>query len=352
MVQILDIEKVELAMHRLCDSVTQARFQGALFVSRTGKTMIDAGYGWADQRTGRPNTPETPFQIASISKQFTAGAILLLQEQGAVSVHDPLERWLPECSREWKSITVHQLLAHTSGIGHWGDFPQLSLYHPMERADLLAIFQQGPLKFAPGTGWAYSSPGYVLLAHIVEHIAGEPYVRFVQRRILDPLSMTQSSVGTRFAHPEKQAVGYAGKRELPSFELDTVGFGAGDVWATARDLGLWNHALLMPDRLLSAASLALMFTSHASVPDAVSEMHGVWYGYGWFLAEIRGHHVCFQPGDNSGFGALNLLVPAEALTIILLTNDEDFDIWDLGQTLLDQALEEDWEAEREADGHA
>lgn len=339
-------------MHRLSDSVMQAQFQGVLFVSRANKTVIEAGYGWADHRTGRPNTPETTFQIASVSKQLTAAAILLLQEQGALSVHDPLERWLPGCSAAWQSITVHHLLTHTSGIGHWRDFPHLSLYHPMARADLLAIFQQVPLKFAPGTAWAYSSPGYVLLAHLVEQITGEPYAQFVQRRILDPLSMTQSSVGTHSSHPERQAVGYAGKTELPSFELDTVSIGAGDVWATAGDLGLWNQALLMPDRLLTAASLALMFTSHASVPDAYSEKRDVSYGYGWFLAQIGGHHVCFHPGDNSGFGALNLLVPAQALTIILLTNDEDLQLWNLGQTLLEQALEEAWEAEREADRRA
>lgn len=339
-------------MHRLSDSVMQAQFQGALFVSRANKTVIDAGYGMADHRLVSPNTPETTFQIASVSKQLTAAAILLLQEQRALSVHDPLSRWLPGCSAEWQSITVHHLLAHTSGIGHWRDFPQLSLYHPMARADLLAIFQQGPLKFAPGAGWAYSSPGYVLLAHLVEQITGEPYAQFIQRRILDPLSMTRSSVGTRSSHPEQRAVGYAGKTEVPSFELDTVSIGAGDVWATAGDLGIWDQALLMPDRLLTAASLALMFTSQASVPDAYSEKHDVSYGYGWFLAEIGGHHVCFHPGDNSGFGALNLLVPAQALTIILLTNDEDLNLWNLGQTLLEQALEEAWEAEREADGRA
>lgn len=331
-------------MHRLSDTVTKARFQGALLVGRANKTMIDAGYGWADHRTARPNTPGTLFQIASISKQFTAGAILLLQEQGALSVHDPLERWLPDCPQEWQSITVHHLLTHTSGIGHWQDFPQLSLYHPIARANLLAIFQQVPLKFAPGTAWAYSSPGYVLLAHIVENSAGEPYARFVQRRMFAPLTMTRSSVGNRSSHPEQQAVGYAGKKELPSFDLDTVSIGAGDVWATACDLGLWNQALMTPGRLLTAESLALMFTSHASVPDAVSELHDAAYGYGWFLAEIGGHHVYFHPGDNSGFGALNLLVPAEALTIILLANDENFDIWGLAQTLLNQALEEVWEA--------
>jgi CubicO group peptidase (beta-lactamase class C family) len=339
-IQILDIEKEELAMHHLSDSVTQARFQGALFVSRANKTMIDAGYGWADRRTSRPNTPETPFQIASISKQLAAGAILLLQEKGALSVHDPLERWLPECSQEWKSITVHHLLTHTSGIDHWGDLPHLSLYHPIARADLFAIFQQAPLKFAPGTAWAYSSPGYVLLAYIVEQIADEPYAQFVQSRILAPLSMTRSSVGTHSSQPEQQAVGYAGKKKRPSFELDTVSIGAGDVWTTARDLGLWNQALMTPDRLLTAESLTLMFTSHVSIPDAVSEIHDASYGYGWFRVEIGGHHVCFHPGDNSGFGALNLLVPAETLMIILLANDEDFDIWSLGQTLLDQALEE------------
>src|SRR5947209_941626 len=121
-------------MHRLSDSVTQARFQGVLFVSRANQTLIEAGYGWADHRTARTNTPETTFQIASVSKQLAAAVILLLQEQGALSVHDPLKRWLPECSAEWQSITVHHLLTHTSGIGHWRDFPQLSLYHPIARA--------------------------------------------------------------------------------------------------------------------------------------------------------------------------------------------------------------------------
>ena len=173
----------------------------------------------------------------------------------------------------------------------------------------------------------------------MEHLAGELYAQFIQRSVLDPLSMTRSSVGTHSSHPDQQAVGYAGKMELSSFELDTVGIGAGDVWATAGDLGLWDQALLTPERLLTAASLALMFTAHASVPDAYSEMHGVSYGYGWFLAEIGGHYVCFHPGDNSGFGALNLLVPTEALTIILLANDEDIDLWDLGQKLLAQTLE-------------
>lgn len=174
------------------------------------------------------------------ARHHLSDSVMRAQFQGALSVHDLLERWLPECAQEWKSITVHHLLTHTSGIGHWGDFPHLSLYHPMARADLLAIFQQVPPKFAPGAGWAYSSPGYVLLAHLVEHIAGEPYARFVQRRVLDPLSMTRSSVGTRSSHPEQQAVGYAGKTERAYFELDTIGMGAGDVWATAPDLGLWN----------------------------------------------------------------------------------------------------------------
>lgn len=339
-------------MHRLSDIVTQARFQGVLFVNQANKTVIEAGYGWANHRTAQPNTLKTIFQIASVSKQLMAAAILLLQEQGALRVHDPLSRWLPECSAEWQSITVHQLLTHTSGIGHWRDFPQLSLYHPTARADLLAIFQQLPLKFAPGTAWAYSSPGYVLLAHLVEHLSGEPYARFIQRRILDPLSMTRSSVGNRSSHPDQQAVGYAGKTELPSFELDTVGIGAGDVWATAGDLGLWNQALLMPERLLTAASLALMFTSHASVPDAYSEMRGVSYGYGWFLTQIGDHHVCFHPGDNSGFSALNLLLPAKALTITLLANEENLDLWTLGQKILEQALEGTWEAEQAIDGPA
>src|SRR5690242_19113079 len=156
------------------DQCQQGRYSGSVFVWREGQVLLDAGYGLARREMGRPNAPKTTFQLASVSKQFTAGAILLLQEQGALSVSDRLSRWLPESPEAWQPMTLHHLLTHTSGIGHWQDFPMLKLDQPIARDELLAIFQRRPLLFSSG-GWAYSSPGYVLLAHVVEQVTGEPY---------------------------------------------------------------------------------------------------------------------------------------------------------------------------------
>src|SRR5579884_184421 len=164
----------------LFDRTLEGRFNGAVLVRHAGRTLISRGYGQADRGHGRPNTPQTAFQIASISKQFAAAAILLLQESGALSVHDQLCTWLPDAPEKWQPITVHHLLTHTSGIPHWETvFPDFrGLYEPIERERLIRIFQSEPLKFPPGSGWAYSSPGYVLLGHIVEQVSGEPYASF------------------------------------------------------------------------------------------------------------------------------------------------------------------------------
>ncbi|MFI5272689.1 MAG: serine hydrolase domain-containing protein [Ktedonobacterales bacterium] len=109
----------------------QGQLSGSVLVRHEGTTLLDAGYGLAEHGTARPNTPETAFQIASVSKQLAAAAILLLQEQGALPVHVTLSRWLPACPAEWKSITLHHLLTHTSGVGHWHDFSALSLYRAL-----------------------------------------------------------------------------------------------------------------------------------------------------------------------------------------------------------------------------
>jgi CubicO group peptidase (beta-lactamase class C family) len=316
----------------------QGRLSGSVFVRRADKTLLDAGYGLAEHGTARPNTPETTFQIASISKQFAAATILLLQERGALSVHDTLSRWLPECPAEWKPITLHHLLTHTSGIGHWQDLPALSLNQPISRTDLLRTFQQRPLKFPPGSGWAYSSPGYVLLAHIVEQVSGDSYARFVQRTIFHPLGMVSARAGNHAPQPERQAIGYAGKKPLPSFDLDTVSIGAGDVWSTSRDLARWDTALTTPGLLLSAESLRAMFSSHADVTDGFSELPGARYGYGWLIAEVGGRQAYFHPGDNAGFAALNIFLPASDAILILLSNDEDTDLWKLSRRMLRMAL--------------
>lgn len=131
-----------------------------------------------------------------------------------------------------------------------------------------------------------------------------------------------TSAGNQSPRPERQARGYAGAELEPVFELDTVGRGAGDVWSTTRDLALWNAALATPGALLNEASLRLMFTPYAAMPDGWAPLPDVHYGYGWIIGSIQGRPVRFHPGDNAGFNALNVYAPDCKASVILLSNDE------------------------------
>jgi CubicO group peptidase (beta-lactamase class C family) len=315
------------------------QFQGTVLVRLTGETLLDQGYGAADRTQDLPNTPATLFQLASISKQFAAAAILLLQQRGALTVHERMQHWVPRIPSTWEPITVHQLLTHTSGIGHWEDFPDLSLVAPNTWDNLLQIFQQLPLKCQPGQGWSYSSPGYVLLAHIVEQVSGKPYAAFLHEEIFHPLGMRSTGAGNRSPHPEQQALGYAGASQEPppSFELDVVGKGAGDVWSTTHDLARWNRAVATPG-LLHAASLQAMFTPHAVVPEDVAGAPGLQYGYGWFVGEVDGRYWQFHPGGNAGFSTMSVLVPAHQTMVILLANDENSETWEMSHRVVAELL--------------
>jgi CubicO group peptidase (beta-lactamase class C family) len=206
--------------------------------------------------------PSTRFQIASVSKQFTAAAVLRLAERGALGLDDPVGRRIGSCPRSWRDVTLHHLLSHTSGVGHWHDYPMIDLIRWVEPAELLETFQQLPPVFAPGTGWHYSSPGYVLLAHVVQRAANAPYRDVLTREIFGPLGMRDTFAGSS-AGRKHVARGY-GRDGLPAaaFELDVVGMGARDVWSTTHDLLVWVDGL-RAGRLLGERYRTLMLTERA-----------------------------------------------------------------------------------------
>jgi CubicO group peptidase (beta-lactamase class C family) len=161
----------------------------------------------------------------------------------------------------------------------------------------------------------------VLLAHIVEQASGQPYAAFLRQRIFHPLDMASAGAGNQAPRPEQQALGYAGEELTPSFDLETVGRGAGDIWATTGDLARWDAALTTPGPL-SAASLDAMFAPQATVPDGFARLADLRYGYGWFLGEAEGHRLRFHDGGNDGFSSFNLQMPDANAIIILLSNQE------------------------------
>jgi CubicO group peptidase (beta-lactamase class C family) len=296
---------------------------GAVLVRQGQSVLLNRGYGLRDRARQSPNTPETIFQIASVSKQFTAAVVLLLHERGLLSLEDRLCTWISHCPPAWEPITIHQLLSHTAGLGHWNDLapdPEL-LYTTTARNDLMRVFQAAPLHFPPGEGWSYSSLGFVLLAHIIELSTGETHATTLRDTIFQPLGMHSSGAGSGAPYPERRATGYSDGKPAPSFELDTVGIGTGDIWSTTADLARWDAALATPG-LLTKPSLREMFTPHAVTTSSRPELSTIHYGYGWFLSRLAGHRLYFHPGDNAGFQSFNLWLPDDAITIVVLANED------------------------------
>lgn len=233
-------------------------FSGVARVTHAGSTVRELAAGGLD--------PGLRFQLASVSKQVTAAALLLLCDESKLTASDPITRWIDRCPGSWNSITLHHLLTHTAGLPHWGDLPQIVLTQWMDPEAELEVFRQTPLRSAPGAAWYYSSPGYVLLAHVVQRASDMPYREFLQRRVFEPLELEATFAGNADGRPQV-ASGHKGGVPVESFELDATGMGAGDVWSTIDDMLRWDDALF-DTTFLREASRAAMFERHVDLPRA------------------------------------------------------------------------------------
>jgi CubicO group peptidase (beta-lactamase class C family) len=300
-------------------------FSGSMLVRMDGLIVLQRGFRYADKGECRANQSSTAFQIASVSKQFAAATVLLLQERGVLSVDDWVSAWIPGCPPAWRNMTIHHLLTHTSGIGHyWGDFPEIDVYVPTPATALLRAIMDKPLKFAPGEGWHYSSPGYRLLAHIIERATGGAYAGVINRLIFEPVGMRHTWLGSTTADPQNCALGYKGGVRVPSVDLDAVSLGAGDGWSTTGDLDRWNRAV-WAGGLLAPASTRAMFTAHAATSWSEAGVGEIRSGYGCFLTRVEGHRMIYHPGDTDGYACINAVFPDDRLHLVVLGNDEDLE---------------------------
>ncbi len=313
---------------------------GAVLVARAGKILVSRGYGLADEPTHLPNGAETRFRIGSITKQFTAAAILVLQERGKLTVQDPICHYVPDCPPQWQPITLEHLLTHSSGIPNYTefeDFDQL-LGTPVTVVDLIGRFKPRPLDFAAGERWSYSNSGYILLGAVVEKISGESYADFLGENVFAPLVLTGTGYDTNDPPLPTHASGYLNPGEPPvRFDMSEV-YAAGALYSTVGNLYVWDQALLA-DRLLSAASLAAMTTVHVPCPAggcALSTDLG--YGYGWFIANPSGRPYIYHWGHIDGFKSSNGFYPEDQLIVVVLSNLETTDVWSISSRLGELAL--------------
>jgi CubicO group peptidase (beta-lactamase class C family) len=291
----------------------------SVLVLRDGKPVVRKGYGLADREARVHVTPATNFRLASISKQFTATAILLLAEDGKLSLDDGVRKWLPSLPAATADvITIRHLLSHMSGLIDYEDVMPAAQKDPLHDADVLTILsKQEKTYFPPGTSYRYSNSGYALLALIVEKASGERFASFLEKRIFSPLKMTAT-----VAHEEgissvkNRAYGYSADKsgwQRTDQSLTSAVLGDGGIYSSIDDLAKWDAALY-DDRLLKSASRIQAFTPKTKTDDAAVE-----YGFGW---RITGETL-WHSGESIGFRNVIVRYPKRHLTVVILTNRND-----------------------------
>jgi len=288
----------------------------SVLVLQDGEPVFQRAYGLADLEAGTAATPRTNYRLASVSKQFTAACLLLLAEDGALSVDDPVRRWLPSLPAAADAVTLRHLLSHTSGLVDYEDLIPADQTAQVRDADVLRLLEgEDRLYFTPGSDYRYSNSGYALLALVAERASGMRFADVLRTRIFAPLGMdaTLAREDDGPAVPDR-AYGYSrvdGRWQRTDQSTTSAVLGDGGIYSSLADLARWDAALY-DDRLLGAASRALAFQPATATP----EPDVAHYGFGWRLQGGMQWHS----GESIGFRNVLLRFPAQRLTVIVLTN--------------------------------
>ncbi len=290
----------------------------AVLIAKDGQIVLRKGYGLANLELGVPMRPDMVFEIASVTKQFTAAAILLLQERGKLSVDDDITKYLPGYPTHGRKITIDHLLNHTSGIPEVTGLPE---WWPRRREDLtlpqlIDLFKDKPLDFKPGEKQAYSNSGYILLGAILEKASGKSYEDFVEQEIFAPLGMKRSRYGHQDEVVPDRASGYdmGDGYKVAEYISLTQAYAAGGLLSTVDDLALWAQALTS-EKLLRGKSLERMTT-----PPRLTSGEPTSYAYGQGILNENGTRIIEHGGGIPGFNSELLRIPDQRLLVIILAN--------------------------------
>lgn len=302
------------------EAVQQKRTAGcSIAVVKDGETILAKGYGMADLENDVPATAETVYRIGSITKQFTATAIMQLVEQRKLSLDDELTKFLPDFSTQDHQVTVHHLLNHTSGIKSYTSLLKflVRMRDDLTHSQMLTLIEEQPFDFAPGDDWKYNNSGYYLLGRVVEEASGEDYADYVQEHIFRPLGMNATRYGGYRPIIRHRARGYNQDDDEFSNAAPMsmkLPFAAGALVSNVLDLAKW-HLALESGELLSQESYQRMYT-----PTKLNDGATRPYGYGWALGEREGHKLIHHGGGINGFSTEIARYPDDRLAVIVLTN--------------------------------
>jgi CubicO group peptidase (beta-lactamase class C family) len=294
--------------------VDDKSFMGTVLVARGDQIILSKGYGSANLEWSLPNTPTTKFRLGSITKQFTAAAILLLAEQGELVLEDPVKKHWPSAPAAWDAVTIFHLLTHSSGIPNLTSFPEFQAtvrLMPSTPEKTVGHFRDKPLDFAPGERMSYSNSGYVLLGYLVERISGQSYADYLLDNIFKPLGMNDSGYDLSATVLPNRAAGYSmsalGLVNAPYVDM-TVPHGAGALYSTTEDLLRWTQGLF-GGRLVNSESLARMTTAFKGD-----------YAFGLLVTSSDGRKSFSHGGGIEGFNTYLTYWPDTKTTVAVLAN--------------------------------
>lgn len=321
-----------------CVDVLQ--FNGTVLVKHQGQTLVNRGFGFANFEHQVPNAPRTKFRIGSITKPFTAMLVLLQQQQGRLSVEDPINKYLSDPPATWEPIKIHHLLQHTSGISEFTESAdyltrQARLGRP---ENLVSMFRDKPLKFAPGERHEYSNSGYLLLGLILEKVTGQSYETLVQEQIFGRLGMSDSGYDRHAPIVPHRAAGYSRvgntTRNAPYVDIAAVQ-GAGALYSTVEDLSTWDDALTA-GKLLTPELYEKLYQPGKGK-----------YAYGWVVESRSGRRYLWHTGAIDGFSSYIVRCPAERSCAVVLSNCDSGAPHRMGNELLAIAFGEEYRLPRQ-----
>ncbi|HMJ65532.1 MAG TPA: serine hydrolase domain-containing protein, partial [Candidatus Binatia bacterium] len=291
----------------------------SIAVVRDGKVIKARGYGLADVELNVPATERTVYQWASVTKQFTAGAVMLLVEQGKMKLEDSVSHYYTNAPVAWSNVTVRHLLTHTSGIRSYTSLPGFfrTLRKDYKPEELIDLVREEPLDFDPGERWTYNNTAYFVLGLVIENVSGKRYGDFLSEHIFRPLGMETARVNDQFEIVPNRATGYASRSNKvfrSEFVSPTQPYAAGALVGTVLDLAKWDAALYT-DKLFSASLREQIWA-----PVKLNSGNTYPYGFGWQVDELRGHPYVAHGGGIHGFSTYITRFVDDKLTVIVLIN--------------------------------
>ena len=293
--------------------VADKQFMGAILLAQKEQIVLDKGYGYANLEWKIPNSPTTKFRIASLTKQFTAVAILLLEEQGKLKITDFIKKYMADAPSDWNKVTLFHLLNHTSGIPNYTSFPDFAAFTTSTKTpeQQIDFFRNKPLNFQPGSNFEYNNSGYVLLGYLIEKISGQSYQDFVLNNIFKILEMNDSGYDSHSEIILHRASGYMvstnGIRNADFLDM-SIPYSAGSLYSTTHDLLRWEQSLF-GGKILSAESLKKMMVPFKND-----------YAFGVRIYSLNEHKIISHAGGTSGFNTKLIYSPDDKLTVIVLAN--------------------------------